>query len=241
MQEQLRRQYLQAMGIDVWERRVPAPVSLPVVPESAIPRATEPALEQPSRPASPEQTLVSAQMPSSVPSVSTESESLFSISASDFPDWLSERPLMLLRQGDAGSFVLGPSDAPLLLLSQCQVLDKLTHQPFGGAAGRLLNNMLAAIDRPACQHAELDSPHKDSDLLADQLRQRQIRLVVLMAEPANDDENHALTRLRGRVYSLPDGTQAMLSYHPAWLLANPADKALAWSDLRLLRSTLGAL
>lgn len=236
MQEQLRRQYLHAMGIDVWQLRVPAPAGLELPPSApSVPTSTA-FSDEPSPGVPPAQQATPA--PVAAPA---EPDSLFEISASDFPDWLSTRPLMLLRRGDAGSFLLGPQEAPLLLLSQCQVVDKLIHQPFSGRAGHLLGNMLAAIDRPLCLHGELDSPHADADTLSDQLRQRQLRLVVLMAEPASNEDNHALSRLRGRLYSLPDGTQAMVSYHPSWLLANPADKALAWADLRLVRSTLGAM
>ncbi|MDO6461085.1 hypothetical protein Q4485_10290 [Granulosicoccaceae sp. 1_MG-2023] len=244
MQETLRRQYLHAMGIDVWQMRVapPAVLSPSAVPsEAAV--AEAPVAEAGAAEPVPETPLpaVAAPVPEPEAPAATGPESLFDIDPSDFGDWLAGRPLMLLRKGDAGSFVLGPSEAPLLLLSQCQVVDKLTHQPFAGQAGRLLSNMLAAIDRPLYMQAELDSAGHDSDLLCTQLGEHQLRLLMLMAEPASAEENAALARLRGRIHNLPDGTQALVSYHPAWLLRNPLDKAAAWADLQLLRRALEAL
>jgi DNA polymerase len=42
-----------------------------------------------------------------------------------------------------------------------------------------------------------------------------------------------LGRLRGRALPGPQGLPVIASYHPAYLLRNPADKARAWADLCL--------
>ncbi len=50
-----------------------------------------------------------------------------------------------------------------------------------------------------------------------------------------------LGRLRGRVFTARLGTRTVpvvVSYHPAYLLRNPADKAKAWADLCLAAQTL---
>jgi len=44
-------------------------------------------------------------------------------------------------------------------------------------------------------------------------------------------------RLRGRVHRY-EGRPLVVSYHPAYLLRNPADKARVWDDLCLARETL---
>jgi uracil-DNA glycosylase family 4 len=44
-------------------------------------------------------------------------------------------------------------------------------------------------------------------------------------------------RLRGRVHMV-QGVPVVVTYHPAYLLRNPADKALAWDDLCLAREVL---
>jgi uracil-DNA glycosylase len=46
-----------------------------------------------------------------------------------------------------------------------------------------------------------------------------------------------LGRLRGRLHAF-EGVPLVVTYHPAYLLRNPEDKARAWSDLCLARSVL---
>ena len=51
-----------------------------------------------------------------------------------------------------------------------------------------------------------------------------------------------MTKLRGRrlIYRLADGTTvpAMVMFHPAYLLRQPAQKRLAWRDLLAIRRLL---
>lgn len=44
-------------------------------------------------------------------------------------------------------------------------------------------------------------------------------------------------RLRGRVHDY-QGVPLVVTYHPAYLLRNPADKALAWDDLCLAQEVI---
>jgi DNA polymerase len=46
-----------------------------------------------------------------------------------------------------------------------------------------------------------------------------------------------LGKLRGQVY-LAHGCPVVVTYHPAYLLRSPADKARAWSDLCMAMSSL---
>lgn len=48
-----------------------------------------------------------------------------------------------------------------------------------------------------------------------------------------------LGKLRGRVHEV-QGVPVVVTYHPAYLLRNPADKALAWDDLCLARELQAA-
>jgi DNA polymerase len=43
-------------------------------------------------------------------------------------------------------------------------------------------------------------------------------------------------KLRGRVHQY-EGVPVVVTYHPAYLLRNPADKAKAWADLCLALQT----
>jgi DNA polymerase len=47
-------------------------------------------------------------------------------------------------------------------------------------------------------------------------------------------------RLRGRVHQRR-GVPLIVSYHPAYLLRTPADKAKAWEDLCLARQTIAGI
>ena len=51
----------------------------------------------------------------------------------------------------------------------------------------------------------------------------------------------ALGRLRGEVHRLPElDLPVVVTYHPAYLLRTPRDKAKAWTDLRLAAATVQA-
>jgi DNA polymerase len=50
----------------------------------------------------------------------------------------------------------------------------------------------------------------------------------------------AVGRLRGRWHRFgPDGIPLLVSYHPAYLLRRPEEKAKAWQDLQMLMQKLG--
>ncbi|MCK6371533.1 MAG: uracil-DNA glycosylase [Gammaproteobacteria bacterium] len=127
-------------------------------------------------------------------------------------------------------------------------------EPFVGAAGKLLNEMLRAVgvERGAVFIANILKcrPPNNRDPLPEEVSacaghlQAQIELVApalilavgriaaqnLLQEPV------PLGRLRGRVHAW--GARAIplvVTYHPAYLLRSPADKRKAWDDLRMAR------
>jgi uracil-DNA glycosylase family 4 len=130
---------------------------------------------------------------------------------------------------------------------------------FAGASGQLLDRMLAAIgrDRADIYLANLlarPTPRTpDPAEIAVQLPvvRRQIELVrphaVLVlggvAAAALLNVETGINRLRGRWQSLETATlkvPVMPSFAPAYLLAHPSHKALAWRDLLLFKSALAA-
>ena len=52
--------------------------------------------------------------------------------------------------------------------------------------------------------------------------------------PVAEANHAAITRLRGRRFDYR-GSTLVPTFHPAYLLRNPADKALVWDDLCLAR------
>lgn len=126
-----------------------------------------------------------------------------------------------------------------------------------GAAGRLLEAMLAAIgrDRGSAYLAPL-APGRPAAgridralcaTLAPALRRHvalaQPRLVLLLGEQATAallDQPLAAARGRLHVLNHDGGTvRALVTFHPRFLLEHPACKADAWADLRLLLEELG--
>jgi len=132
-------------------------------------------------------------------------------------------------------------------------------EPFVGQAGRLLDNMLASIgrsrrvdaDHPVfianvlkCRPPGNRNPQPEEVAACEPFLLRQIelvrpRLVLVMGRFAAQSVLHTdapISALRGRVHRLPvAGRQvpAVVTYHPAYLLRNLADKAKAWADLCL--------
>ena len=129
-------------------------------------------------------------------------------------------------------------------------------EPFVGQAGRLLDNMLAALglDRRRgvyianvlkCRPPNNRTPEP---LEVDACRpylERQIalvdpRLVVALGRSAASTllgVDASIASLRGRVHRL-HGRPLVVTYHPAYLLRSLPDKAKAWEDLLFARRVL---
>jgi DNA polymerase len=136
-------------------------------------------------------------------------------------------------------------------------------KPFVGASGKLLDRMLATIglDRRSVYITNViywrppgnRSPTQAEIAACQPFLERQIALlepdlivfVGGIAARALLGVNEGVTKLRGRRFSYvtPDGSSipAMVMFHPAYLLRQPAQKRLAWRDLLAIRSQLDAI
>lgn len=134
-------------------------------------------------------------------------------------------------------------------------------RPFVGRAGQLLDRMLAALDltrdeaaadkqvfianvlkcRPPANRNPL--PQEVAQCEPFLLRQIELvhpRVIVAMGRFAVQSllkSAEPIGRLRGRVHEVA-GVPVIVTYHPAYLLRSPADKALAWDDLCLAREVM---
>jgi uracil-DNA glycosylase family 4 len=132
-------------------------------------------------------------------------------------------------------------------------------EPFVGQAGRLLDNMLAAIDLkrgenvyianvvkcrpPGNRNPEAGEMHRCEPFLTRQIALIEPRLIVAMGKVAAShllDTTASIASLRGRVHE-HQGAPLIVTYHPAYLLRNLPDKAKAWADLCFARDTMSAL
>jgi len=132
-------------------------------------------------------------------------------------------------------------------------------EPFVGQAGKLLDNMLAAIGLnraenvyicnvlkcrpPGNRNPEPDEVAKCAPHLLRQIALIQPRLIVAMGRFAAQTllaTGASIASLRGRVHAYA-GVPLIVTYHPAYLLRSLPDKSKAWADLVFARKTMASL
>ena len=151
-------------------------------------------------------------------------------------------------------FGVGDVRAPIFFVGEGPGRDEdLQGEPFVGRGGQLLDRMLAAIDRKRgdgvyianivkCRPPKNRNPAPAEAAACLSYLRRQIelvspRLIVAMGRVAASHllgGNESIANLRQRLFEWR-GTALVVTYHPAYLLRNPADKRLAWEDLCFLR------
>lgn len=128
--------------------------------------------------------------------------------------------------------------------------------PFAGEAGRLLDNMLVAIKLRRnenvyianvikCRPPDDRHPHVGEIATCLPYLKRQIglvkpKLIVALGKTAATallDTDATVASLRGRVHDYT-GIPLIVTYHPAYLLRSPMEKARAWEDLCLAVNTI---
>jgi DNA polymerase len=139
-------------------------------------------------------------------------------------------------------------------------------EPFVGAAGQLLDRMLAALaltraeDGPQppgqrvyitntlkCRPPRNRNPSAEEMATCEPFLARQVallgpRLILALgrfAVQALLRSDEPIGKLRGRVHRY-EGVPVIVSYHPAYLLRSPHEKAKAWEDLCLAASVFEA-
>jgi uracil-DNA glycosylase family 4 len=132
-------------------------------------------------------------------------------------------------------------------------------EPFVGQAGKLLDNMLAAIGLrrgenvyianvlkcrpPGNRNPEPEEVARCSPFLERQIELVKPKLVVAMGRFAAQTllaTDASIASLRGRVHAYA-GVPLIVTYHPAYLLRNLPDKAKAWADLVFAKKTIETL
>src|SRR5450759_2016246 len=124
-------------------------------------------------------------------------------------------------------------------------------EPFVGEAGKLLDNMLAAIKLKRgknvyianivkCRPPNNRNPEADEIAQCLPYLQRQIaliqpKLIVALGKTAATallqmGKDATIASLRGTLHDY-HGIPLIVTYHPAYLLRSPAEKAKAWQDL----------
>jgi DNA polymerase len=136
-------------------------------------------------------------------------------------------------------------------------------RPFCGPSGQLLDRMLATIGltrndvyitnlvfwrppgnrAPTAAEIAICQPFLERQI--ELLRPALLQFVGGLSARALLGLKDGVTRLRGRPYSYESGElgpiPALVMFHPAYLLRQPAQKRLAWRDLLTMNETIGAL
>jgi uracil-DNA glycosylase len=207
--------YLQAMGIDVWVRRQPDDLSI-AQPDPVSDYATA--------------------------------------------DWTSLAQAVAecsrcgLRQGCTQTvFGVGDRQAQWLVIGEAPGAEEDRQgEPFVGRAGQLLNNMLWAMGLRReqvfianilkCRPPQNRDPRPEEASACEPYLQRQIallqpRIILAVGRIAGQNLLKVTTpigQLRGQVHSYgPERIPVVVTYHPAYLLRSPREKAKAWQDLLL--------
>ena len=132
-------------------------------------------------------------------------------------------------------------------------------EPFVGQAGKLLDSMLAAIglkrgedvyiaNAVKCRPPGNRTPTPEETATCWPYLERQIelirpKLIVALGRPAAQTLLRTEIKIgaaRGKCFDYR-GIPVVVSYHPAYLLRTPLDKARAWEDLCFMRHTMKAL
>ncbi|HEY9547427.1 MAG TPA: uracil-DNA glycosylase, partial [Solimonas sp.] len=162
-------------------------------------------------------------------------------------------------------FGVGPQDAPLMIIGEGPGADEDARgEPFVGRAGQLLDQMLKSIGRsrqqsdagsavfianvvkcrpPGNRDPESDEAEACRPYLDRQIELVKPKLIVALGRVAAQrllGTDAPLSKLRGALHHYgPDKTPLLITYHPAYLLRSPREKAKSWADLKKIHQMLG--
>ncbi|MBU7572212.1 MAG: uracil-DNA glycosylase [Hydrogenophaga sp.] len=261
------RAMLAEMGVRVWAPKpVPPAVAAPLVeaPQTAAqtPRVAAPPVVAPSRPVpTPPPTPSSAPPAPAEPPPSRPSHV-------DRMDWPELRETVAncqacgLCKGRKNTvFGVGDVQTDWMIVGEAPGENEdLQGEPFVGAAGQLLDNMLRAVGRsrqgegaqgayianvlkcrpPANRNPQPEEVARCEPYLVRQVTLVKPKVIVAMGRFAVQSllkTTEPIGRLRGRVHRY-EGVPVIVTYHPAYLLRTPGDKGKAWADLCLAMHTL---
>lgn len=231
--EAIRRQYLHAMGITLWEQRHARPQageSMPTEQADAVPVTQTAAVDSNDQPAwdELEQAVRSC---TRCPLHETRTQAVFGV---------------------------GDKHAEWMVIGEAPGADEDRQgEPFVGRAGQLLTSMLKALGftREQVYIANIlksrppgnRDPQPDEVAACEPYLKRQLELIrpkIILTVGRIAAQNllktdTKISALRGQRHTYP-GTDipVVVTYHPAYLLRSPLEKRKAWEDLKFARRVL---
>jgi len=254
MDSSARRQYLEAIGIDLWVARGSAAAEASGIESAATATASAATTAESAATATESAPGASAPArgPGAVPPAATAAlwEALRE-------EVRTCRKCALHSTRTQGVLGVGPTRADWLVIGEAPGAEEDRRgEPFVGAAGQLLDAMLRAIglDRKSnvyIANVLKSRPPGNRDPRPEEVAAclpylvRQIALLeprIMLAVGRIAAQNLLATdaplgRLRGRAHYFGErNTPLVVTYHPAYLLRTPGDKRKAWEDLKFARS-----
>lgn len=240
-----RGRYLQALGLEPWTLRRAAASATPSAPAAAVPASSVPA------------PMAAAVKPAAPPPAAAPARTPAAAAPADWDGLRAAvagcRQCRLCETRTHTVFGVGPLQAPLMVVGEGPGADEdASGEPFVGRAGKLLDEMLRAIGRsrqtdtfianivkcrpPGNREPAEDEAEACRGYLEQQLRLVRPRLIVALGRVAAQRlliTDTPIGKMRGQTYTWgPEGTPLMVTYHPAYLLRNPVEKAKSWEDLK---------
>jgi DNA polymerase len=152
---------------------------------------------------------------------------------------------------------VGNADTELLFIGEAPGAEEdKAGEPFVGAAGQLLNKIIAAcrLKREEIYIANVLKcrPPGNRQPVADEVAncrgylERQIKIIQprficclgLVAAQTVLNTTISIGKLRKQIHQV-DGIQVVATYHPAYLLRNPNAKKDVWDDMKMLMNAMG--
>jgi DNA polymerase len=155
-------------------------------------------------------------------------------------------------------FGVGNPSARLVFVGEAPGRDEdIQGEPFVGRAGQLLTEIITKgmklrredvyiANVIKCRPPENRNPEPDEVASCEPFLRRQLELIApevivalgKFAAQALLRTKAPIGQLRGRWYDY-HGVRLMVTFHPAYLLRNPADKRVVWEDIRKVMQALG--
>jgi len=154
-------------------------------------------------------------------------------------------------------FGVGDENADWLCVGEAPgVEEDLKGEPFVGPAGKLLDNMLEAINLkrgkniyianivkcrpPANRNPDPSEAQQCEPYLTRQIELIKPKLIIALGKVAAQNllnTGATIASLRGKLHEY-SGIPLIVTYHPAYLLRIQTDKAKVWEDLCFARNTM---
>ncbi len=258
-------QYLQAMGIQSWALRAqPLTSVVEEVVEKVVEELIEDTVDDVKENVVPVE--VSVETPAVIVDAvergvapTTTDVEISQLDWSALQSMVSSCTACVLHESRTNTvFGIGAHQAQVMVIGEAPGADEDQQgEPFVGPAGQLLNNMLLAIGYKReqvyianilkCRPPGDRDPQPEEVSQCESYLQRQIEMVkpkVILAVGGIAAHNlmkveTAIGKMRGKQYQYA-GTPVVVTYHPAYLLRKPSEKAKSWNDLRLALSIIHA-